>query len=131
MNQEATTALSTPSAPLLGHYRTLLRQWPPFMDMPAADVDWFLTRAEQRYLEPGEVLISPQHGPVHTLFLIRQGTVRSEQGPLGQSRVFAYEAGEMLPVAAALARRSVMSTYAAVDDVFVLALPAADVEALA
>lgn len=131
MSQENTTALSTPSAPLLGHYRKQLQQWPPFMDMPAADVDWFLTRAEQRYLEPGEVLLSPQQGPVQTLFLIRQGTVRSEQGPLGQQRVFAYEAGEMLPVAAALARRSVMSTYVAVDDVFVLAFPAAEVDALA
>ncbi len=131
MSQENTAALTSPSAPLLGHYRTLLQQWPPFMDMPAADVDWLLTRAEQRYLEPGEVLLSPERGPVETLFLIRQGTVRSEQGPLSQARVFAYEAGEMLPVAAALARRSVMSTYAAADDVFVLAIPAADVEALA
>ncbi len=131
MSQESAPTLSSPSTPLLGHYRTLLQQWPPFMDMPAADVDELLTRAEQRYLEPGEVLLSPSQGPVDTVFLIRQGTVRSEQGPLGQSRVFAYEAGEMLPVAAALARRAVMSTYAAVDDVFVLAIPAAQVEALA
>ena len=131
MSQGPPPALSSPSAPLLGHYRTLLQQWPPFMDMPAEDIDWLLTRAEQRYLEPGEVLLSPERGSVHTLFLIRQGTVRSEQGPLGQARVFAYEAGEMLPVAAALARRPVISTYAAVDDVFVLAFPAADVEDLA
>lgn len=131
MNPGLPAPLSTPSAPLLGHYRTQLKEWPPFMDMPSEDVDWLLTRAEQRYLEPGEVLLSPERGPVQTLFLIRQGTVRSEQGPLGQTRVFAYEAGEMLPVAAALARRAVLSTYAAVDDVFVLAFPAADVEALA
>ncbi len=131
MNARPTAALSTPSAPLLGHYRTLLQQWPPFMDMPAADVDSFLIRAEQRYLEPGEVLISPEGGPVDTLFLIRQGAIRSEQGPQGAERVFAYEAGDMLPVAAALARRPVMSTYTAVDDVFVLAIPVAEVEALA
>ena len=131
MNASPTAALSTPSVPLLGHYRTLLQQWPPFMDMPAADVDSFLIRAEQRYLEPGEVLISPERGPVDTLFLIRQGAIRSEQGPQGAERVFAYEAGDMLPVAAALARRPVMSTYTAVDDVFVLAIPVAEVEALA
>ena len=123
--------MTTPSAPLLGHYRTLLQQWPPFMDMPAADVDSFLIQAEQRYLEPGEVLLSPERGPIDTLFLIRRGTIRSEQGPEGAKRVFAYEAGDMLPVAAALARRPVMSTYAAVDDVFVLAIPVAEVEALA
>ena len=131
MNARPTAALSTPSAPLLGHYRTLLQQWPPFMDMPAADVDSFLIRAEQRYLEPGEVLISTERGPVDALFLIRQGAIRSEQGPQGAERVFAYEAGDMLPVAAALARRPVMSTYTAVDDVFVLAIPVAEVEALA
>lgn len=131
MNASPTAALSTPSAPLLGHYRTLLQQWAPFMDMPDADVDSFLIRAEQRYLEPGEVLLSPERGPTETLFLIRQGAIRSEQGPQGAKRVFAYEAGDMLPVAAALARRPVMSTYTAVDDVFVLAIPVAEVEALA
>jgi CBS domain-containing protein len=123
--------MTTPSAPLLGHYRTLLQQWPPFMDMPAADVDGFLIRAEQRYLEPGEVLLSPERGPMDTLFLIRRGVIRSEQGPRGAAQVFAYEAGDMLPVAAALARRPVMSTYTAVDDVFVLAIPVTEVEALA
>jgi CBS domain-containing protein len=123
--------MTTPSAALLGHYRTLLQQWPPFMDMPAADVDGFLIRAEQRYLEPGEVLLSPERGPMDTLFLIRRGVIRSEQGPRGAAQVFAYEAGDMLPVAAALARRPVMSTYTAVDDVFVLAIPVTEVEALA
>jgi CBS domain-containing protein len=131
MHPEHTQALTTPSAPLLGHYRTMLQRWSPFMDMPAADVDAFLASAEQRYLEPGEVLISPQHGPTNTLFLIRQGTVRSEQASGGPAQVFAYEAGEMLPVAAALARRPVMSTYTALDDVFVLAIPTTAVEALA
>ena len=123
--------MTTPSAPLLGHYRTLLQQWPPFTDMSAADVDGFLIRAEQRYLEPGEVLLSPERGPMDTLFLIRRGVIRSEQGPRGAAQVFAYEAGDMLPVAAALARRPVMSTYTAVDDVFVLAIPVTEVEALA
>ena len=30
--------LSTPSTPLLGHYRSLLRRWHPFADMEDADV---------------------------------------------------------------------------------------------
>ena len=131
-NAPSATTLSTPSSPLLGHYRGLLRRWNPFVDMAPADVDWFLARCEQRYLEPGEVLLQPAQGPVDTLFLIRQGSVRSDQGPMGTSGSgFAYEAGEMLPVAAVLARRAVMSTYSAVDDVFVLAIAAADVEQLA
>ncbi len=131
MNQPVPRTRITPSVPLLGHYRTMLRQWPPFMDMPAADIDWFLTHCEQRYLEPAEVLVRPDQGPVHTVYLIRQGTVRSEQGATGAAGVFAHEAGEMLPVAAALARRPVVSTYTAVDDVFVLAIAATDIETLA
>ena len=127
-----TASMTTPSAPLLGHYRGLLQRWNPFVDMAPADIDWFLSRCEQRYLEPGEVLLEPGKGPAGTLFLVRQGSVRSDQGPMGTSGSgFAYEAGEMLPVAAVLARRAVMSTYTAVNDVFVLAIAAGDVEQLA
>lgn len=124
--------LSTPSAPLLAHYRGLLRRWHPFSDMADTDVDWFLSRCEQRYLESDEVLLAPDRGVPDTLFLIREGQVRSQQGPGAQAvGSFVYEAGDMLPVAALLAKRAVMSTYVAASDLFVLAIRAADVEALA
>ena len=51
MTATTNSNLSTPSAPLLGHYRALLRRWLPFADMADAEVDWFLARCEQRYLE--------------------------------------------------------------------------------
>lgn len=123
--------MSAPSVSLLGHYRDLLQRWHPFRDMPPDDVDWFLARCEQRYLEPGEVLLAPSQGPATTLFLIREGAVLCSQGPGAQAPVFAYEAGDLLPVGAVLARRPVQNTYAANGDLFVLAVAAADVEALA
>lgn len=124
--------LTTPSAPLLAHYRGQLRRWHPFADMEDADVDWFLARCEQRYLEADEVLLAPDRGIPDTLFLIREGQVRSQQGLGGQAGAgFVHDAGDMLPVAALLAKRAVMSTYVAAGDLFVLAIKAADVETLA
>ncbi len=122
---------STPSAPLLGHLRNILQRWLPFADMEADDVDAFLAACEQRYLEPDEVLLSPAQGAADTLYLIRQGSVRSTQGAAQAAPAFGYGPGDMLPVGAVLARRAVTATYTAVDDVFVLALPAGEVEALA
>lgn len=126
-----------PSAALLAHLRAQLRQWPPFQDMADDAIHRFLTRCEQRYLAPGEVLQRPEDGPADTLYLIRQGRVQSTLADAGaapppyEEAAFFYEAGELLPVGALLARRAVRATYAATDDVFVLALPAAEVDALA
>lgn len=132
MTATTNSNLSTPSAPLLGHYRALLRRWLPFADMADAEVDWFLARCEQRYLEADEVLLAPDQGVPDTLFLIREGQVRSQQSAGGQLGAgFVYDAGDMLPVAALLAKRAVMSTYVAAGDLFVLAIKAKDVEALA
>ncbi len=124
-------ALSRPATDLLAHLRAQLRQWPPFQDMADAEVDAFLLDCQQRYLEPGEVLLAPGQGPVDTLFLVRQGTVLSQRDRQGRDDAFSYRAGDLLPVAALLGRRPVGSTYAAADDVFVLALPATSVDALA
>jgi len=127
----ASPAFSRPAADLIGHLRAQVRQWPPFQDMPPEDVDAFLTHCEQRYLEAGDVLLSPDQGTAGTLFLIRQGTVTSTLDASAPEGSFAYHAGDLLPVAALLARRPVQATYTAAGDVFVLGVSVADVEALA
>lgn len=99
--------------------------------MADAEVDAFLVQSEQRYLEPGEVLIAPGHGPVDTLFLVHQGTVLSRLGASQDESAFAYRAGDLLPLSALLGGRPVRATYTAADDVFVLAVPAAAVDAVA
>ncbi|MEJ7928672.1 DUF294 nucleotidyltransferase-like domain-containing protein [Ramlibacter sp. AN1015] len=118
-----------PSAPLLAHLRTQLRAWPPFCTMDDEAIDAFLTRARQHYAAPGEVLLAPAQGAARTLLLVRQGTVRHEAPGGGDAT--ALGAGEFMPVAALLAHRPVRGTYTALDDVFVLALDADDVEAVA
>lgn len=121
---------STPSAPLLGHLAKQVREWAPFADMDPADTQSFLAQAEQRYLAPGETLLAPSHGPVTHLYLLRQGRVRSHGAALGGGSNI-YEAGDLLPVAALLAKRAVVYHYEAVDDVFVWCWPAEVVDALA
>lgn len=123
--------LSTPSAPLLDHLRPQLRRWPPFSAMREEDVDAFLAQARQLYFEPGEVLVAPAHGVPSSVFLLRQGTVQRRHGAAGTGDALAFGPGELLPLAAVLGRRPVSATYTALDDVFVLAIAASDLEALA
>ncbi|MEY2683717.1 MAG: hypothetical protein RJA09_861 [Pseudomonadota bacterium] len=118
---------STPSAPLLGHLAKQIREWAPFADMALSDTLALLAQAEQRYLAPGETLLAPGQGPVTHLYLVRQGRVRSHGAALGGGSNI-YEAGDLLPVAALLARRAVVYHYEAVDDLFVWAWPAHVVE---
>ncbi|WP_341910643.1 DUF294 nucleotidyltransferase-like domain-containing protein [Polaromonas sp. YR568] len=122
----------SPSSSLLANLRQELMRHPPFAQMQAGDVDFFLKHARQNYFAPEEILIEPESGPVTELFFIRQGAVIGERGLAELSGgAFHYEPGELFPVSAALAQRAVTATYRAVADTFVLALPLASMHALA
>lgn len=113
-----------PSPSLLANFRQELSRRPPFAQMEPAGLDFFLTYCEQRYYAPGEVLVQPSDGEVRQLFFIRQGSVTGVRGLAEFSGgAFQYEAGDLFPVGAAVARRAVTATYSAVADTFVLALP--------
>lgn len=92
----------TPSPSLTSNLRSELQRWPPFAQMAAEHVDRFVQAATQAYCEPNEVVLSPDHGAVTHLQLIRRGSVSGRHG-LAESGGFQYEAGEMFPVGAALA----------------------------
>ncbi|MDP3754557.1 DUF294 nucleotidyltransferase-like domain-containing protein [Polaromonas sp.] len=122
----------SPSSSLLANLRQELMRHPPFAQMQAGDVDFFLSHARQNYFAPEEILIEPDSGPVNELFFIRQGAVIGERGLAELSGgAFHYEPGELFPVSAALAQRAVTASYRAVADTFVLALPLASMHALA
>lgn len=122
----------SPSSSLLANLRQELMRHPPFAQMLAGDVDFFLSHARQNYFAPEEILIEPDSGPVTELFFIRQGAVIGERGLAELSGgAFHYEPGELFPVSAALAQRAVTASYRAVADTFVLALPLASMHALA
>lgn len=122
----------SPSGSLLSNFRQELSQRPPFAQMARADVDYFLSHAQQQYFAPDEVLLEPASGVVQHLFFIRQGAVTGRRGLAEQmGGAFEYEAGDLFPVSAALAARAVTATYRAGADTFVLALPVAAMQALA
>ena len=115
----ATPALM-PSPSLLANFRQDLARYPPFAQMDAAGIDFFLTHCEQRYYGPGEVLVQPADGVVREIFFIRQGAVSGVRGLADLSGgAFQYEAGDLFPLSAAVAQRAVTATYSAAADTFV------------
>jgi CBS domain-containing protein len=122
----------SPAPSLFGHLRQALLRHPPFDQMAPEAVDFFLAHAPQRYYAPGEVLAEPAAGEVQEIFFIRQGAVTGVRGLAELSGgAFQYEPGDLFPVSAAMAGRPVTSTYRAVADTFVLALPVAAMHELA
>ena len=92
--------------------------------MAHADLDFFLSNASQHYYAPEDVLIEPASGIVTQLFFIRRGAVTGTRGlPGPMSDIFEYEAGDLLPLNAAMAGRPVTAVYRASADTFVLTLP--------
>lgn len=105
---------------------------PPFAQMDDAAIDFFLAHAQQRCYAPGETLVAPADGPVAHLFYIRQGAVRGVKGVAeAAGAAIGYETGDLFPTSAVLAARPVSAAYEAVGDTLVLALPVAQVQALA
>ena len=113
----------TPSASLLANLRSELTRLLPFSRMRPEHVDAFVAGASQRYFAPGEVLLEPSQGPVSALLCIRQGSVSGRRSLADTADSFEYGAGELFPVAAALAARPVTATYTANEDTFCLQLP--------
>jgi CBS domain-containing protein len=122
----------TPSGSLFANLRQELARYAPFSQMAASELDFFLGHAEQLYFAPGEMMIGPAGGEVTQLFFIRQGAVSGKRGLADLSGgAFQYEAGDLFPISAAIARRAVTATYEATTDTFVLALPVSAMQALA
>ena len=115
-----------PSASLLAQLRHALAGHPPFDQMEAAALDFFVAHARQLYFAPGEVIVEPAGGAVQQLFFVREGAVTGKRG-LADSMggAFEYVAGDLFPVGAATAQRPVSATYTATQDTFLLALPVA------
>ena len=121
-----------PSGSLLENLRQELARHAPFAQMAAADLDYFLSQASQQYFAPDETVVEPAQGEVKQLIYIRRGAVTGTRGLAKQmGGAFAYQAGDLFPLSAALAARAVTATYRATADTFVLLLPVAAVYALA
>ena len=115
----------SPSKSLVKNLRQQLMQVMPFDEMQEDHVDFFIKSAKEFYFSPNELIIEPAHGPANRLFFIRQGSVISRRG-IHQDTGTAYEieAGDLFPVSAVVAGRSVTATYTAHGDCFCLGISA-------
>ena len=123
---------TSPSRSLIVSLSQQMRQVLPFSEMDAVHVDFFIEHAQEEYFSPGEVLLSPESPPVNKLYFIRKGGVISRRGLANNAgEVHEIDAGELFPVSAAMAGRSVTASYAAIGDCFCLSISTDDMKRLA
>ncbi len=92
-------------------------------------VMWMLERMQLDYYAEGEVIVSPEQGPVQRFWVIKQGMVHGEQNVADASEADTWlelSEGECFPLGALLANRRVASVYRAGTDLFCYELPAKD-----
>ncbi|HEX4855897.1 MAG TPA: DUF294 nucleotidyltransferase-like domain-containing protein [Limnobacter sp.] len=123
---------SSPSGQMLEYIRQRLARHAPFSEIPPQDLDCLLAGCAETYFAPGEVIVQPQDGPPRYLYYVEKGSTVGRKGLADLSSTgFQYEAGEMFPVNAFLARRAVTATYSAREDTFCLMFTFDSVQALA
>ena len=113
----------SPSPSLLSNLRAELTRFAPFSQMEPVHVDRFIAGCVQAYYGPGEVVLSPARGVVTELLFLRRGSVTRHNGMVEEGGGFEFEAGDLLPVGAAMGARAVTGTYTAQADTFCLQLP--------
>lgn len=97
--------------------------------MELEHVMWMLERMHLDYYAEGEVIVSPEQGPVTRFWVIKQGMVHGEQNVANASETDTWlelAEGECFPLGALLANRRVASLYRAGADTFCYELPARD-----
>lgn len=122
---------TSPSRSLILNLRKQLMSQMPFSKMTEASVDHFIERAAECYFSPDEIILDPASGTCSHLYFIRQGSVTATK-PNAQDGQSArqLEAGDLFPVAAAVASRPVTSIYQSEGDTFCLRISVETMNAL-
>ena len=123
---------TTPSGQILDYIKQRLVKHAPFSEIPLKDLDCLLEGCAETYFAPNEVIVRPDDGPPKFLYYVEKGSAVGRKGLADLSSTgFQYEAGEMFPVNAFLAKRAVTATYSAREDTFCLMFTFDSVQALA
>lgn len=102
----------------------------PFMQMQSGHLARLLGAAKAVRYAAGDTILSPADGvPTHLNF-VRKGHVIGRGSDGRDDGGFEFEAGDLFPIGAVMARRAVTSRYSAHDAVDCLRLPVAEVQAL-
>lgn len=123
---------TSPSGQMLDYIKQRLLKHAPFSEIPLRDLDCLLEGCAETYFAPNEVIVRPEDGPPPFLYYVEKGSAVGRKGLADLSSTgFQYEAGEMFPVNAFLAKRAVTATYSAREDTFCLMFTFDGVQALA
>ncbi len=96
----------------------------PFSEMDKESVELFIKNCDEQYYEPNEIIIEPNAGVPHCLYLIRQGSVSGKRDQqYGESIYFELDAGEMFSIGSVLTSRPVSTVYRSIGDTFCLQFP--------
>ena len=68
-----------------------LRKVPAFSDQPEAELEWFISRAELRHLQAGEV-VSKEDSNADYMFVLLEGEIRGRRESLSDSPSFTVQA---------------------------------------
>jgi CBS domain-containing protein len=111
--------MSTPS--------TLLRHYPPFDQFEAESLAFLDTHLQPAQFPSGTVLISPEQGEPHSLYIVAKGKVRAIEangnGVSGEADL-TLSAGECFPIGALSGRRVSANIYSAMTPLEAYLLPA-------
>lgn len=87
---------------LQGHLE-FLRKYPPFNQMDTAHLAFLLEQARLVFHAAGEVIVSPEQGPVSHFHIVKQGrVVGARQQGIAEENTFEISTGECFPLAALL-----------------------------
>lgn len=107
---------------LQGHLE-FLRKYPPFNQMDTAHLAFLLEQARLVFHAAGEVIVSPEQGPVSHFHIVKQGrVVGARQQGIAEENTFEISTGECFPLAALLGERATRTAHIAAEDCFCLQL---------
>ncbi len=104
---------------------TFLREHTPFSHMDEAHLAYFAEHAELRFFADGDVVLSPDNGPVQRFNVVKQGRIRGEResGKDGEVQTtFEISQGECFPLAALVGERPTRTLHRAAGDTFCLSI---------
>lgn len=99
--------------------KAFLSSFPPFDALLPNDLQFLVSKLRLRYYAMGEVVVSPDSGPVRDFFIVKQGQIHGErQGKTGIEVTFDIGVGECFPIAALMGQRATRTLHRASSDCF-------------
>ncbi|MDI9246809.1 putative nucleotidyltransferase substrate binding domain-containing protein [Marinobacter sp. CHS3-4] len=102
-----------------------LREHAPFTSMDENHLAHFAEHASLRFYADGDVVLSPDEGPVTRFHIVKQGRIVGERGSLkdGETETtFEISVGECFPLAALIGERPTHTLHRAAGDTFCLSI---------